>query len=60
MRKKKLVIDFIDFDNFHAQNPNTIPIILPKKIFSKKTNKLISYQDIFKKNLQQKLIIFKD
>ena len=55
MRKKKLVIDFIDFDNFYAQNPNTIPIILPKKIFSKKTNKLISYQNIFKRNFKTEI-----
>jgi putative glycosyltransferase (TIGR04372 family) len=47
MRKKKVIIDFIDFESLYLQNLFYIPIILPKKIYSKKKNNFLPYKEIF-------------
>ena len=47
MRKKKLIIDFIGFDYLLESNPSYVPIILPKKIYSKNKNNFLLYKDIF-------------
>ena len=53
MRKKKLLIDFSHFENLYKQNLSFIPIILPKKIFSKKQNKIIPYSKFFEFKFEQ-------
>ena len=47
MRKKKLIIDFCDFEKLYKQNLFYIPIILPKKIFFEKKNNFLTYREIF-------------
>ena len=47
MRKKKLIIDFIGFEYLLESNPSYVPIILPKKIYSKNKNNFLLYKDIF-------------
>lgn len=47
MRKKKLLLDFIHFDDMRSYNLDTIPIILPKKILNRETSEFINYSNIF-------------
>ena len=47
MRKKKLLLDFIHFDDMRSHNLDTIPIILPKKILNRETSEFINYSNIF-------------
>jgi len=53
MRKPKILIDCIDFENLFKQNLFYIPIILPKKIFSLKDEKFLDYSRLFKFSLKE-------
>lgn len=49
MRVPKLIVNFWGWHNLQSQN--LTPIILPKKIFYTKENRLLSYSEIFDKKL---------
>ncbi len=51
MRKPKLILNFVHFKNIKNLNDDFAPIILPKKILCKDTNKILSFKEIFEKKL---------
>ena len=50
-RKKKLVLDFIDFGGLYCYNLEYTNLILPKKFINLKTNELFTYREILEKKI---------
>ena len=51
MRKKVLLVDFYAFDHLQDHSMAFTPILLPKKIYSKKENRFLSYGEIFERDI---------
>ena len=51
MRVPRVLVDYASFNHMHLISEAYTPIILFKKLFSMKTNKLLSYEEIIKKKL---------
>ena len=51
MRIPKVIVDFHQFKFMWQLNERYVPIVLPKKIFSKTKNKKLSYKEIFERKI---------